>query len=157
MNRNVIRTLIFSVALTAGAAHAASNSVSVQLGGELPKNCSVTAENNNSMTQLDMTSTAPQGGERITAACNYIGTLKVEVSSLNSGKLATSQNGGAQVPYTVSVPGYAGGVSLASPVTLPSWNTGLSAQSAVFNVRLANAATVAGTYADTITVKVTPN
>lgn len=158
MNKTAIRALLAASFLTAGAAQAAS-SVQIPLTGVLPKACDVSAFLNGPFDALDMTSTSVQGSESITARCNYGGTLSVTLSSLNAGKMVNRSHGGAEVPYGVTISGSPlNNASLASPQTISNWPAVTNAvQTRSISVTLANAATVAGTYTDTITVSVAPN
>ena len=158
MNKNAIRALLAASVLAAGAAQAA-NSVQIPLQGVLPKSCDVSAYLNGPFNALDMTSTAVQGAESITANCNYSGTLMVTLSSVNAGKMKTSANGGAEVGYGVTISGSSvTNASLAAPQVINNWPAVVNAnQTRSISVQLAAAATVAGTYTDTITVAVAPN
>ena len=162
MNKNVIRALFAASLLTAGIAQAANTSVEIPLQGVLPKECSVTAFLNGPFDALDMKSTAIQGAESLSPVCNYGGTLSVTFSSANSGSLQPTGNDGdrlAQIPYTFSVSGTSlNNVSLRSPQTVSNWPAIANAvQTRSMSVTLGRAATIAGTYTDTITATVAPN
>ena len=135
----------------------AQTTVAIPLNGVLPKACNISAFLNGPFNALDMTSTAVQGSESLTVNCNYGGSASVQFTSANAGQMKSGPNG---VGYNLIVSGspFSGGVSLATPQT---WNgfpaVANSNQTRSLSVQLLAAATVAGTYADTITAAVTPN
>lgn len=158
MNKIAIRALLAASVFVAGAAQAA-NSVQIPLQGVLPKSCDVSAYLNGPFNALEMTSTAVQGAESITASCNYSGTLTVTLSSANAGKMKSADHSRAEVPYGVTISGgLLSDASLATPQVINSWPAvALKDQTRSISVKLANAAVFAGTYTDTITVAVAPN
>lgn len=161
MNKNVICAFFAASLLTAGAAQAAT-SVEIPLQGVLPKECSVTAFVDGPFDALDMKSTAIQGAESLSPVCNYGGTLSVTFSSANSGSLQPVGNDGQrlqQIPYGFTVSGTSlDNVSLRSPQTVSNWPAVANqAQTRSMSVTLGRAATIAGTYTDTITATVAPN
>lgn len=162
MNKNVIRAFFAASLLTAGIAQAANTSVEIPLQGVLPKECTVTALLDGPFDALDMKSTAIQGAESLSPVCNYGGTLSVTFTSANSGNLRTGGDDGSramQVPYTFSVSGTSlNNVSLRSPQTVSNWPAvANNVQTRSMSVTLVQAATIAGTYTDTITATVAPN
>lgn len=158
MNKNAIRALLAATLLTAGAAQAGA-STQIQLQGTLPKSCEVTAFVNGPFDALNMSSTAIQGAESLSPVCNYGGTLSVTFNSANQGVMKTAANGGASVPYSLTVSGgLLNNASLATPQTVSNWPAVVNAaQTRSLSVTLGAAATVAGSYTDTITVSVAPN
>jgi hypothetical protein len=104
-----------------------------------------------------MTSTAVQGSESVSAICNYGGSATVSFASANLGNMKSGTN---LVPYKLLVSGspFATGVSLSSPQSITGWPAVANAvQTRSLSVQLDTAATIAGTYTDTITASVTPN
>jgi len=156
VNKNALRALIAASLLTVGAAQATDTSATVQLKGELPKSCSVGATGG-SLLNINLTDTnSVQGNEVVTATCNYNGVLKIAVTSANQGKLVTTENGGASVAYQVMVPGTNQGVALTgNGYSYDQVPTGLGTQN--LKIKLMAAATRAGIYSDTITIKVATN
>jgi spore coat protein U-like protein len=145
-------------ALAFGApASMAATSVDIPLSGVLSKACEISAFLNGPFDALDLTSTAVQGAESLTVNCNYGGSASVTFTSVNAGALASGAN---TVPYNLVVSGspFSGGVSLATPQTWAGFPAVANAnQTRSLSIQLANAASVAGTYTDTITAAVTPN
>ena len=135
----------------------ADTTVDLPLEGVLPKACDISAFINGPFDAIDMESTANQGAESVSVNCNYGGSASVQFSSANSGEMVSGSNG---VPYLFSLSGspLSGGVALTTPVT---WNgfpaTTNTNQTRGASITLTTAATVAGTYTDTITATVTPN
>ena len=134
----------------------AQDSVDIELSGTLAKACGISAIVNGPFDVLDMTSTAVQGAESVTVSCNYGGTASVAFESANGGSLDSGSN---SVDYTFFLSGssLSGGVSLAAPAVVNNYPTAGGNVSRSMSVQLASAATVAGTYTDTITATVTPN
>lgn len=132
-----------------------ATSIDIPLSGTVAKACTVSAYLNGPFSELNMTSTASQGSESLSVGCNYAGSASVTFNSANLGAMKSGAN---SVPYTFSVSNYLSDVSLASPQTV-SWNvvSPPGVQTKSMSVKLTNAATVAGTYTDTITIAVTPN
>ena len=123
------------------------------------KACTVSAYLDGPFNALNMQSTAVQGAESTSVNCNYGGSASVTFSSANAGAMKSGANA---VPYKLIVSGsgspFSSGVSLASAQTWNGWPaTANSNQTRSLSVQLDNAATVAGTYTDTITVAVAPN
>ena len=135
----------------------AQDSEDIILSGTLAKDCGISAFVDGPFNALDLTSTAVQGKESVSINCNYGGSASVRFESANAGSLNSGSN---SVDYDFFLSGspFSGGVSLATPQT---WNgfpaTAGTDQSRSMSVQLASAATVAGTYTDTITATVTPN
>lgn len=162
MNKNVIRAFFAASLLTAGIAQAANTSVEIPLQGVLPKECSVTAFLNGPFDALDMKSTAIQGEESLSPVCNYAGTLTVTFTSANNGNLQTGGSDGSKlmrIPYTFTISGgLLNNASLSSPQEVTNWPASSnSAEARAMSVTLIRAATIAGTYTDTITATVAPN
>jgi hypothetical protein len=155
MKKTILSSLLGAALLMAGAAHA-QTFASIPLNGTLTKACTVTAFLNGPFNALNMTSTALQGAESLSPICNYGGTLSVQFTSANAGSMNSGLN---TVPYTFTVSGgLLNAVSLATPQTVLTWPAVANAvQTRSMNVTLASAATIAGTYSDTITATVTPN
>ncbi|GAB3546610.1 hypothetical protein GCM10027343_24640 [Noviherbaspirillum agri] len=157
--------LLAACALAAGAAQAQTApgtvgpaaSVEIPLSGTLPKACTLEAYLNGPFHELNMTSTAVQGAESLSVNCNYGGSATVTFSSANGGKL---QSGGNEVSYMFILSGspFSTGVSLATAQTWSSFPAVANAnQTRSMSIQLDAAASVAGTYTDTITASVTPN
>nr|WP_010133544.1 hypothetical protein [Microbulbifer agarilyticus] len=153
-----MKSIIASTALLALASTSAmaADSIQIPLSGVLPKSCDVSAYINGPFDALDMTSTEKQGSESLSPVCNYGGTLTVTFSSANNGALVSGSN---TVPYTFSVSGgLLNNAALSSPAVVGNWPAVANgAQTRSMSVTLVSAATVAGTYTDTITATVTPN
>lgn len=152
-----MKALLFTAAaLFAATSASAQTSVELPLSGTLAKSCSISAYLNGPFDALNMTSTATQGSESISPICNYGGTVTVGLSSANLGSLKSGANA---VPYTVSISGgLLTDASLSSPQSITNWPMVANAvQTRSISVKLTNAATIAGTYTDTITASVTPN
>lgn len=149
--------ILAASALSLAAAPAfAADSVQVPLSGTLAKACNISAFLNGPFNAIDMTSTAVQGAESLTVNCNYGGSASVTFTSANSG----SMNGPANIPYQFILSGspFSGGVSLATPQTWTGFPAVANAdQTRGMSIQLNQAATLAGTYTDTITASVTPN
>lgn len=155
--RKLLALGAFAVAGVAAAS--AQTSVSIPLSGTLPKACTISAFLNGPFDALDLTSTAVQGAESLTVNCNYGGTASVTFTSANAGALKSGAN---SVAYNFILSGagspWTGGVSLATPQTWSGFPAVTNAnQTRSMSVQLATAATVAGTYTDTITAAVVPN
>jgi hypothetical protein len=155
MKTTILGSLLGAALLMAGTVHA-QTAVAIPLTGTVGKACTVSAFLNGPFNALNMASTANQGSESLSPLCNYGGTLNVGFTSLNAGALVSGAN---SVPYTFTVSGgLLNAVSLATPQTVSNWPaTAGTVQTRSMSVTLASAATLAGTYADTITATVTPN
>lgn len=154
--RKFVLAGLAALALGAPASFAAT-SVDIPLSGVMPKACDISAFLNGPFDALDLSSTAVQGAESLTVKCNYGGSSSVTFTSVNAGALISGAN---SVPYKLVVSGspFSSGVSLATPQTWAGFPAVANAnQTRSLSVQLANAATVAGTYTDTITAAVTPN
>jgi spore coat protein U-like protein len=144
-------------ALATGSASAQSNSVSIPLSGTLAKSCSISAFLNGPFDALDLTSTGVQGAESLSTSCNYDGANNVTFTSANNGVLKSGNN---TLAYEFGIP--SANIPLAA-LTAPrsvAYGAGAPAGSTFTRsmvVRLPAAATIAGTYTDTITATVTPN
>ena len=147
---------IISIAALGVSPAAAQTSVQLPLSGTLAKECAISAVLNGPFDALDLTDLTEQGAESISVNCNYGGTASVELASDNAGELRSGANG---VAYTVSISGnLLNDASLATPQTITNWPaTATTDQTRGISIKLANAATFAGTYTDTITATVTPN
>ncbi len=157
--KNILLAAVAAVAFAGSAS--AQTSVNIPLSGTLAKACTISAFLNGPFDALNMTSTTTQGAESLTTNCNYSagasGNL-VTLTSTNAGKLKSA--GGQEVDYLFSV---SGGVlpetALTAPVVI-TFGAGAPANTNFtrsMSVRLATAATIAGTYSDTVTATVTPN
>jgi hypothetical protein len=131
--------------------------IDIPLSGTLAKSCALSAYLNGPFNALNMTSTAVQGSESVSAICNYGGSATVSFASANLGNMKSGTN---LVPYKLLVSGspFSAGVSLATPQSITGWPAVANAvQTRSLSVQLDTAATIAGTYTDTITASVTPN
>lgn len=155
MKTTILGSLLGAALLLGGTVHA-QTSTAIPLVGTVAKACTVSANLNGPFNALNMTSTALQGAESLSPICNYGGTLSVGFTSLNAGAMVSGAN---SVPYTFTVSGgLLNAVSLATPQTVPNWPAVANAvQTRSMSVTLASAATIPGTYGDTITATVTPN
>lgn len=152
---------IAGIALATGFAGAqdlggTSDTVTIQLEGELEKRCTIGAFVNGPFNAIDMESTAQQGAESLTVNCNYGGSADIEFSSASGGNLVSGTN---SVGYQLAV---SGGVLAPTQLTSAATGTfsGFSANanaSRSMSVTLLAPATVAGVYTDTLTAVVTPN
>lgn len=137
-----------------------STSVSIPLSGTLAKKCSISAFLDGPFNALNLESTSAQGAESVSVNCNYGGAASVTFASLNNGNLKSAAND--LVPYKLLVSGsanpFSSGVQLTTAQTWTGWPaTTNTNQTRSLSVQLSNAATVAGTYTDTITVSVAAN
>lgn len=154
--RKLILGGLAAMAISASPAMA-QTSVDIPLSGVLPKACTISAFLDGPFDALDMASTSVQGGESLSVNCNYGGSASVQFSSANAGAMVSGAN---SVPYNLIVSGspFSGGVSLATPQTWAGFPaTANTNQTRSLSVQLTTAASVAGTYTDTITASVTPN
>lgn len=146
-----------ALALIATGNAYAANYVNIPLSGELCKVCNISAFLNGPFDDLDMTTTAIQGSESLTVNCNYGGSASVEFVSANAGEMVSNGDSVEYLFYLTGSP-FSGGVSLSSPQTWNGFPAVANAnQTRGMSVSLVSAATVAGTYTDTITATVTPN
>lgn len=158
MKKHLTLALLAAGAFVGGAAQAA-DSVTIPLEGTLPKVCNVSAYLNGPFNALAMDSTAVQGAESLTANCNYGGSLSVKFESANAGVMKNETTGDT-VPYSFILSGspFSTGVSLATAQTWSGFPAVVNSdQTRGMSVKLDAAATVAGTYKDTITASVAPN
>lgn len=135
----------------------AQTSVEIPLSGTLAKACTISAFLNGPFDALNLTSTTIQGSESVTGVCNYGGSATVTFTSANNGSL---KSGNDTVPYLFHVSGspLSGGVSLATPQAFGGFPAVVNTpQTRSMSVTLLSAATVAGTYTDTVTASITPN
>ncbi|MBW8296717.1 spore coat protein U domain-containing protein [Sphingopyxis sp.] len=135
----------------------ANGSIDVPLSGTLAKKCILSSFLNGPFDALNLETTAVQGAESLSLNCNYGGTASVTFSSANGGAMKSGAN---SLPYNFILSGspLSSGVSLATAQTwggFPAVTN--SAQTRSMSVQLTSAATVAGTYTDTVTVAVQPN
>ena len=158
MKKIVMTAMAAATALSISSVQAA-DSVDIPLTGELAKSCDISAFLNGPFDAIDMTTTDSQGAESLSVNCNYGGSASVTFESDNAGKMVSGSN---EVPYKFILTGsgspFENGVSLA---TAQTWN-GFPAvantdQTRGMSIQLDSAATVAGTYEDTITATVQPN
>lgn len=148
------KVLLATAAVAFAAPAFAQNTVEIPVGGELARDCTIGAFVND-VNDLDMTSLAESNADSISVNCNYGGTASVELASANNGVLTGPEN----IGYTISVSGgLASGVQLTSPLDITNWPATLNSdQTRSLRVTLLQVATIAGTYADTITATVSPN
>lgn len=135
----------------------AAPSIEIPLAGTLAKKCTVAAFLDGPFNALNLESTSVQGAESVSVNCNYGGSASVTFTSLNAGALKSGAN---TLPYKLIVSGspLSSGVSLSSPQTWGGWPAATNAnQTRSLSVQLDAAATVAGTYTDTVTVSVAAN
>ncbi|MFP3943453.1 MAG: hypothetical protein ACLFWF_06155 [Alphaproteobacteria bacterium] len=159
MRKSMLLGAVSALVLNAGAANAVSptDSVDIPLSGTLPKSCDISAFVNGPFDDLDMESTEIQGAESVTVNCNYGGTASVELASANSGFLEDADSN--QVGYNVQISGGLLALTqLTTPQTINNWPAvAFADQTRSISVQLLAAATIPGTYTDTITASVTPN
>lgn len=145
------------VAAAATGSASAQTSVNIPLSGTLAKSCSISAFLNGPFDALNLTDTAVQGAESLTTNCNYDGANTVTFTSANGGFLKAGNN---SIGYEFGLP--SANIPLAQLTTPRAVAYGSGAPAGTnftrsMQVRLLSAATVAGTYTDTITATVTPN
>ncbi|WP_193165748.1 hypothetical protein [Microbulbifer hainanensis] len=135
----------------------ADTSVQIPLSGTLMKTCDVIQNLDGPFDNLNMSTTSEQGNEQVIPTCNYAGTVTLTFTSLNGGFLVSGSN---MVAYNLIVDG---GLLAPTQLTIPAvvavWPHPVPDIGVPRNIRVAllSAATVAGTYTDTITASVTPN
>jgi spore coat protein U-like protein len=147
-----------ALAACIAAPAAASDTVNIPLSGTLAKACTISAFLNGPFDALDLTSTAVQGSESLTTNCNYGGANLVTFTSANGGKLKSA--GGQEVGYEFGIPSANFALVQLTAPTQIAYGSGAPANTNFtrsMQVRLMAAATVAGTYTDTVTATVTPN
>jgi spore coat protein U-like protein len=160
--KKLILAAVASMAVATPAVAAGPTSVEIPISGTLAKRCSISAYLNGPFNALDMESTAAQGSESLTGNCNYGGSATVTFSSANAGSMVSGAN---SVPYKLRVTGTgtpadwsSTGKSLATPQQITGFPAVANAnQTRGLAIILDNIATVAGTYADTITASIQPN
>jgi spore coat protein U-like protein len=157
------KLLLAAIMSTAIATPAfAQTSVNIPLQGSLAKRCTISAYLDGPFNALNMEVLTAQGAESITGNCNYGGSATVTFSSANAGKMVSGAN---SVPYKLRVTGTgtpadwsSTGKSLAEPQQITGFPAVANAnQTRGLSIILDQIATVAGTYADTITASIQPN
>ncbi|QHL90519.1 fimbrial major subunit CsuA/B family protein [Sphingomonas changnyeongensis] len=146
-----------AVAALATGSASAQTSVNIPLSGTLAKSCTISAFLNGPFDALDLTSTNVQGAESLTTSCNYDGANQVTFTSQNNGVLKSGNN---TLAYEFGIPSAnipLAGLTAPRSVTYGSGAPAGSNFTRSMVVRLPAAATIAGTYTDTIVATVTPN
>lgn len=161
MRRNVtgVVAAIAVLGMTGTAAADGSDSMQLNLEGELPRACEIATSDASidRHSNLDLTSTASQGGTQIAVTCNYGSSAMLTFDSLNGGKLVRV-DGSEEVNYQASMSTYFANEEFDGEVVVPSFDVITNEeQSRTLDFNLTETAAVAGTYTDIVTVTVTPN
>jgi len=155
------RSIVVAAAFAAAPANAADQAAT-QISGSLPQTCAVTAPANQS---FDPASTAVQAIGSPSYQCNFIGGASLRFWTLNGG-LAISPAGpnngnvaqsraynfnfdGTNLGQLGNADGSA--VPVVRAISLPN-----TVQVGIASMQLGSAATIAGTYTDTIFVSIAP-
>jgi hypothetical protein len=155
MKKIIAANLIGLAAIAATPAMASvSNTGSTQIGGTLAQSCSLTPPADK--TDLNVTSTSEQTIGNATYSCNFSGTgAGISISTGNGGQLKSGTN---TVAYQLKL----GGGSYFAPTIAPqsaespSITAANSAQTSSLKITLGAAATIAGTYTDTVNLTIAP-
>ncbi|WP_205479339.1 hypothetical protein [Sphingomonas arenae] len=166
MKKLLLAAVAAGIFATPAAAQTAANPItaahspviSVGLSGTLDKRCTVSAFLNGPFSELNLENPGVQGSESLSSKCNYPGYATLTIKSANGGKLKSGSN---ELGYTFSLSGgFATDANLSSDLVITNFHNPANVNTDFtrsMSVKLANVATVAGTYQDTLTISIQPN